>query len=339
VRLRRADLGRPGYRRRRHGSGFAYRDDEDRPITDTETLQRIRALVLPPAWTDVWINPDPRGHIQAVGVDAAGRRQYRYHDAWRVRRDAAKYAHMLDVATRLPRLRRATARHLGGRGLTRQRVLAAATRLLDIGLFRAGNDEYAREDSASGEASFGLATLQRDHVAVRGDAMTFRYPAKGGLERDLTVVDRRTAPVVRALLDRRDGAERLLAYWRRPGWCEVRTVDVNDYLREVSGCDMTAKDFRTWHANVAAASALAAAGPPPRSPSRRRRVVAGAMRSVAEVLGNTPTVARSSYVDPQLLDLYGRGELDGLAPALNGRAHPSPALEQSLIRLLRDAAT
>jgi DNA topoisomerase I len=337
VRLRRADPARPGYHRRRRGRGFTYLDEHGRPLTDPEELARIRALVLPPAWTDVWISPDPRGHIQAVGVDAAGRRQYRYHDAWRVRRDAAKYAHMLDVATRLPRLRRAATRHLAGRGLTRIRVLATATRLLDLGLFRAGNDEYARDDCASGEATFGLATLRRDHVAVRGDTITFRYPAKGGLERRLTVVDRRAAGVVRALLTRRDRGERLLAYWRQRSWQQLRTVDVNAYLRDVSGCDMTAKDFRTWHANVAAAAALAEAGPPPRSQAGRRRVVAAAMRAVAETLGNTPTVARSSYVDPQLLDLYARGELADLAPA-NGGAGSDRVAERALVELLRESS-
>ena len=336
MRLRRADPSRPGYCRRRRGRGFTYLDEDGHPLTDPEALRRIRALVLPPAWTEVWISPDPLGHIQAIGVDAAGRRQYRYHDAWRVRRDAAKYAHMLDVAVRLPRLRRAAARHLAGRGLTRVRVLATATRLLDIGLFRAGNDEYARDDSASGEATFGLATLRRDHVAVSGDAVTFRYLAKGGLERRLTVVDRRAARVVRALLARRDRGERLLAYWGERSWHEIRTADVNSYLRDVSGCDMTAKDFRTWHANVAVAAALAEAGPPPRSEAGRRRVVAAALRAVAETLANTPAVARSSYVDPQVLDLYVRGELAGLAPAV-GRARSTRVAELALVQLLRES--
>jgi DNA topoisomerase IB len=330
LRLRRADLGRRGYRRRRCGRGFTYLDERGRSLTDTAALDRIRALVLPPAWTDVWINPDPRGHIQAVGTDAAGRRQYRYHDAWRIRRDAAKFAHMLDVAALLPRLRRATAHHLRDRGLTRQRVLATATRLLDRGLFRAGNDEYARDDSASGEATFGLATLQRDHVAVRGDAMTFRYLAKGGVERELVVVDERTAPVVKALLTRPDDGDRLLAYWHRPAWREVHTADINVYLREVSGCDLTAKDFRTWHANVVLAVTLSRSGAPPASASGRRRVVAAAVRTVADALGNTPTVARSSYVDPQVLDLYARGEL---APLASGG---EPAVERALLDLLRD---
>jgi len=337
MRLRRADLGRPGFRRRRQGRGFGYLDEEGHRLTDPAHLDRIRALVLPPAWTDVWINPDPRGHIQAVGTDAAGRRQYRYHDAWRVRRDAAKFGHVLDVAVRLPRLRRATARDLAGSGLTRGRVLATAARLLDRGLFRAGNDEYARDDSASGEATFGLATLQRDHVEVRGDTMTFCYPAKGGLERALSVTDPRTAPVVRALLNRRDDGDRLLAYWERPAWREVRTADINLYLREVSGCDVTAKDFRTWHANVVAAVALARAGPPPRSQSGRRRAVAAAMRTVAETLGNTPAVARASYVDPRVLDLYVRGDLPDLAAAAgpDDAPTPTPAAERALLRLLR----
>jgi DNA topoisomerase IB len=343
MRLRRTDLDRPGYGRRPRGRGFAYLDADGAPLTDDE-IARVQALVIPPAWTDVWINPDPRGHIQAVGTDAAGRRQYRYHDAWRVRRDAAKFTRVLHVATRLPRLRRQLSTHLHGRGLTRTRVLATATRLLDLGAFRAGGDEYAREDDPSGLATFGLATLRRDHVEVRGERMTFCYPAKGGVSREVTLADELTAPVVRALASRRRAGERLFAYWSRPRWREVHSGDVNEYLRDVAGCDVTAKDFRTWHATVAAAAVLAASGPPPRSPTRRRRTVAAAMRSVADLLGNTPSVARASYVDPHVLDLYARGELAGLVGGVELPDEPRapvipPATERAVLRLLRAVRT
>ena len=195
VKLRRSDLSAPGYTRRRYGKGFRYLDADGAALDDPETVDRIKALVIPPAWRDVWISPDPRGHIQAVGTDAAGRRQYRYHDAWRERRDRAKHDRVLDVARRLPRLRATVDRHITGRGLGRERVLATGVRLLELGLFRVGGEEYAAENG-----TFGLATLRREHVSVRGEKTFFRYTAKGGIEREVEIVDRPTATVVRQLL-------------------------------------------------------------------------------------------------------------------------------------------
>jgi DNA topoisomerase-1 len=298
-------------------------------------LERIRGLVIPPAWRDVWICPDPRGHIQAVGIDAAGRRQYRYHDVWRAQRDAAKFDHVLEVGATLSKVRQVVAEHLRERGLSRNRVLAAAVRLLDVGCFRIGGEEYASGD----EATFGLATLRRDHVGLTREAVRFCYPAKGGIERNLEVRDGEVRAVVRGLLQRKWDHPELLAYRRGAGWCDVRSADINAYLREVSGIDISAKDFRTWNATVLTAVLLAAdelesvaadeasrqrrrapTAPPGRSrPARRspstgtrsttsrRRAVGRAMREVAEYLGNTPAVVRSSYVDPRVLDLFSDG--------------------------------
>jgi DNA topoisomerase I len=330
VRLRRADPSGPGYARRGRGKGFSYTDQDGRPLTDADELGRIRALAIPPAWRDVWICPDPRGHIQAVGTDAAGRRQYRYHDVWRAKRDAAKFDHVLEVAERLPELRERVRADLAGRGAIRPRVLATAVRLLDLGVFRVGGEAYASEETP-GEASYGLATLRRDHVSLRGSAMEFRYPAKGGVERAVRVVDAEIAPVVRALLRRPDDHPELLAYREgRATWRDVRSEDINEYLRDVTGCEISAKDFRTWHATVLAAVELA--GPrasAARSPTARRRAVSAAMREVAEYLGNTPTVARASYVDPRLVDLYHAGTT--VRPALEA----GEEAERAVLALLR----
>jgi DNA topoisomerase I len=331
MRLRRADPAGPGYTRRRRGKGFSYVDMAGEPLTDAAELGRIRALVIPPAWQQVWICPDPRGHIQAVGVDAAGRRQYRYHDVWRTKRDAAKFDHVLGVARRLPDLRARIAEHLAQRGFGRERVLAAAARLLDIGVFRVGGERYASEDDPSGEATYGLATLLREHVRVRGAAMEFRYRAKGGIERAQRVVDARVAAVVKGLLRRDDDDPDLFAYRDGRQWRDVRSGDVNAYLQEHShGCEISAKDFRTWHATVLAALVLA--GTPAKSPTGRRRAVSAAMREVAEYLGNTPTVARASYVDPRVVDLYHAGTVVKLA-----RGDDPGAAERAVLDLLDTA--
>ncbi len=311
MRLRRADPSKPGYARRRRGKGFSYLDERGRPLTDPVAIERISALVIPPAWQDVWISPDPRGHIQATGTDQAGRRQYRYHDVWRAKRDEAKFDHVLDVAARLPRLRRKVTADLRMRGYGRERVLAVAVRLLDEGVFRIGGEEYASPDAAGG-ATFGLATVHRDHVSVRGAVMEFRYPAKGGAEQAQRITDGPAAKVVKALVDRDDDAEELLAYRDGRSWRDVRSADVNEYLRGVAGCEITAKDFRTWHATVLAAVTLAGVGAA--SATARKRAVGGAMREVSEYLGNTPAVARASYVDPRVVDLF----LEGVTVQVNG---------------------
>jgi len=328
VRLRRADPNGPGYTRRRYGRGFRYLDESGRPLTDTGELDRIRALAIPPAWRDVWICPHPRGHIQATGVDTAGRTQYLYHPAWRAQRDAAKFDHVLAAAARLPTLRARVRADLRGRGLGRERVLAAGVALLDSGLFRVGGDEYASGD----DATYGVATLLRSHVAFRRGQAVCSYLAKGGTTRTATVTDPDVRAVLRALHRRPDPSPRLLAYWRGRDWREVRSDDVNAYLREAAGCDMTAKDFRTWHATVLAAVMLALEGPGG-SATRCKRVVAAVMREVAEELGNTPAVARRSYVDPRVVDLFHAGRVIPVSGPVEGCPAP-PAVERAVLKLL-----
>lgn len=328
MRLRPSDLARRGYTRRPRGRGFAYYDPAGELVTGGRELDRLRGLVIPPAWRDVWISPDPAGHIQATGVDAAGRKQYLYHPVWRAQRDAAKFDHILLVARRLPRLRRQVDTDLAGSGLTRARVLAATARLLDHGLFRIGGDEYAIGD----DATYGVATLRPEHVRLERGRIVFEYPAKGGIDRTHVVGDPGVHKVLRALRRRRRGGDRLLAYWTERRWREVHSDDINTYLREASGGEMTAKDFRTWHATVLAARMLAVAGPGG-SATRRRRTVASVMREVSGLLGNTPAVARASYVDPRVVDLYHDGVL--LETTGRGDDFPPPRqAERAVLRLL-----
>jgi len=303
VRLRRSDVHGPGYRRRRAGRGFAYYDVDGALIRD-DRVDRIRALAIPPAWRDVWICPWPNGHIQATGVDAAGRRQYRYHDQWRARRDAEKHERVLQIARQLPDVRDAVKAALRTRGLNRDRVLATAIRLLDLGAFRIGSEQYEEENG-----TFGLATLKRSHVSVRGERTFFSYTAKGGIEREVEITDRPTATVVRQLLERpADAGEDLLAYQTEDGvWRDVVSSEINAYLKEVSGAEITAKDFRTWTATVLMAAALAEATPPA-SRTARKRTISAAYKKVSEQLGNTPAVCKASYVDPRVVDRFEDGE-------------------------------
>jgi DNA topoisomerase IB len=274
VRLCRSDCSGPGLTRGRRGEGFQILDERRDPIDDEETLERVRDLVIPPAWRDVWICPAPNGHIQATGLDEAGRKQYRYHDAWRVRRDAAKFDDMLAFARLLPGLREEVARELARGELDREGVLAAAVRLLDRGFFRVGGEGYAGENG-----SFGLATIRREHVTQRGETVVFDYPAKSGKRRVQAVVDPEVAAVVRTLKRRRGGGEELLAYKERGRWRDVRSEDVNAWLKDRTGQDVSAKEFRTWGATVLAAVGLAVSGRASarrqpasvRSPGRSRR--------------------------------------------------------------------
>jgi DNA topoisomerase-1 len=336
VRLRRSDVNGPGYRRRRAGRGFAYYDVDGSLIRD-DRVGRIRALAIPPAWRDVWICPWPNGHIQATGIDAAGRRQYRYHDAWRARRDAEKHEHVLEIAQQLPDVRDVVVANLQGSGLTRDRVLAAAVRLLDLGAFRVGSEQYAEDNG-----TFGLATLRRDHVRVRGERVFFSYTAKGGLDRELEITDQPTAAVVRELLRRpEDTGEDLLGYWVEEAggrrWHDVTSAEINAYLKEISDAEMTAKDFRTWNATVMMAAALAER-PPATTRTARRRAIKEAYTRVSEQLGNTPAVAKASYVDPRVVDRYENGETVADALAEAGRAEGDRAaqkvLEAAVCRLL-----
>ncbi len=305
MRLRHSDVDRPGYARRRAGTGFSYRDTDGRRITDRATIERIKGLVIPPAWVDVWISPDPRGHIQATGVDDAGRKQYLYHPAWRTARDAEKFDHVLEVAERLPKIRRRLRSDLAGRGLTRDRVLAAVVRILDLGMFRVGNDQYAARDD---NPSYGLSTLRPEHLRARDGCVLLEFPGKSGVEHAGKVEDAEVCAVLRDLKRRRGAEDRLFAYWDRSArrWQEVHSDTINDYLREISGEQMTAKDFRTWHGTVKAATELAAAGPQP-TRAKRKKAVAYAMKEVADMLGNTPAVARSAYVDPRVVDRFEDG--------------------------------
>ncbi len=334
-RLRRSDCRGPGIHRRRRGRGFSYHWGDGRPVTEPDVLARIAALVIPPAWQDVWICPWANGHIQATGTDAAGRRQYRYHDRWRQARDAAKHAHVLEVARALPKVRATVAEHLRRPGLGRERVLAAAVRLLDLGFFRVGSDAYAEENG-----TYGLATIRKEHVRVVGPTVVFEYPAKGGKEQLRQVVDPDVREVVAALRRRRGGSPELLAWRDRQGWHDVGSDDVNAFFRDGAGFPMTAKDFRTWHATVLMAVALAVSRHTGRSASARRRAVARAFREVAGYLGNTPAVCRSSYVDPRVVDLYHDGVT--VAPALErlgadvppGTLATQGAVEAAVVELL-----
>ena len=333
MRLRRSDVTGPGWRRRRAGRGFAYYDTAGALIKD-ERLDRVRRLAIPPAWRDVWICPWPNGHIQATGVDAAGRRQYRYHDAWRARRDAEKHERVLQIARSLPDVRDAVAAALRTRGLNRDRVLATAVRLLDLGAFRVGSEQYAEDNG-----TYGLATLRRDHVHVRGERTFFSYTAKGGIEREIEITDRPTATVVRQLLDRpADTGEDLLGYWLPDGtWHDVTSDEINAYLKEISDAEITAKDFRTWSATVLMAAALAEE-PPPRTRTARKKAIKAAYVRVSEQLGNTPAVCKASYVDPRVVDRYENGEtvaeaLGDVAEADDDR-EAQRALEAAVCQLL-----
>ncbi|HZU79080.1 MAG TPA: hypothetical protein VE991_04125 [Acidimicrobiales bacterium] len=300
MRLRRSVCDGPGIRRRRRGRGFSYSHDDGSPVS-ADDVARIRALAVPPAWTDVWICPWPHGHIQAVGTDNAGRRQYRYHQAWREQRDHEKFDRMTELGLRLPDLRAQVAAHLRRRGLPRDRVLAAAVRLLDTASFRIGGEEYAEEND-----TYGLASLRRRHLKVDGNSMTFDFPAKTGQRRIVTVEDAAAARVM-AELKRRSGDAHLLACRLEDRWRILRADDVNAYIKAAIGDEFSAKDFRTWNATVLAAAQLASVDPVPASERGRRRAVQAAMVHVSSHLGNTPTVCRGSYVDPRTIERFRQG--------------------------------
>jgi DNA topoisomerase IB len=303
ARLRRSDLTVPGLTRRRRGRGFSYADGDGEPIRDEAILARIGELAIPPAWTDVWICPYPGGHIQATGFDAAGRKQYLYHPRWRERRDQEKFDDMLDFARALPRMRERVAADLEGRDdLSAERVLACAVRLLDRGFFRIGSEDYAVTNE-----TYGLATMRKEHVTLAGETMRFDYPAKSGRRRVQSVIDPEAAVVVRALKRRRSGGPELLAHKRGRRWVDVRSADIIAYVKQATGRDCSAKDFRTWGATVLAAVALAVSGGAAETKTARRRVVSRAVGEVATYLGNTPAVARASYIDPRVFDRYQDG--------------------------------
>ncbi len=336
-RLRRADCSGPGIRRRRRGRGFSYADSEGRRIDDPEVLERIAELAIPPAWEDVWVCPYPNGHLQATGTDAAGRKQYRYHDAWRTRRDGEKFDDMVRFAKALPSLRRRVERDLGDcTVLDRRCVLAAAVRLLEIGFFRIGSEEYAAENE-----SYGLATLRKEHVRIEDGVMVFDYPAKSGQRRRQGIVDEELQPIVAGLRRRRGGGAELLAYKERGRWRDMRSEDINAYLKEATGGDFSAKDFRTWNATALAAVALAVSGEAIGTRTARKRAVNRAIEEVAAYLGNTPAVCRASYIDPRVIDAFDGGLT--IRPALErvaAKVEPGelpihqPELERAVLDLI-----
>lgn len=333
MRLRRWDPTGPAISRRRRGRGFSYTDPDGRRITDEAVLRRIAELVIPPAWREVRICPWPNGHLQAVGTDDAGRKQYLYHPAWRKQRDREKFDRLRTFAERLPDARAQIAADLATRGLTRRRVLAAAARLLDIGFFRIGGEEYAEDNG-----SYGLATVLRDQVSMaRNGTIVFDYPAKWGMQRIHAVADQDVVKVIQALRRRRESGESLLAYYEGRQWRRVRSEEINEYLKEIFGTEVTAKDFRTWHATVLAAVSLAVVQPG--SHPARKRALAHAMREVSHYLGNTPAVSRSSYVDPQVVEAFEQEEtiaeaLDGLGDTAAGDLATHGRVEEAVLKLL-----
>lgn len=335
VRLRRSDCTGPGIERVRHGRGFSYRDAAARPVKADETLERIAALAIPPAWRDVWICSDARGHLQATGIDAAGRKQYLYHEVWREQRDRQKFRDMEAFAEALPRLRRhvRTALRLTDEP-TAERVAAGAVRLLDIGLFRVGGEEYADESGG-----FGLATLTPEHLTLRGAEAVFEYPAKSGIQRTLVISDQDSVALLRRLRNRRSGPEELLAYRNGRVWHRLGSDGINDYIKAGAGDDFSAKDFRTWNATAFAAARLAAMDHSPLKRSRQR-VVRAVISEVAEMLGNTPAVARRAYVDPRVVDNYISGTtIDASIDKAGSLAELSDRrrrqIELAVLRLLR----
>ncbi len=328
-RLRRVSPNSPGWRRRRAGRGFRYSDEQGRPLP-AEQVERLRALAIPPAWRQVWICPLENGHLQAVGTDAAGRRQYLYHPAWRQRRDQLKYERVAASAALLPSVRSRVERDLRRRGMPVERVAALAIRLLDEGYFRIGNDVYA---DANG--SFGLTTLLRRHVRRQGESVRFRFTGKSGVDHDVTISDPEVLQVGSALRRRSDDSGRLLAYRTPEGWTDLNSATVNGYLAPLFDTEFTAKDFRTWHATVLAAEALAFSEEPGDTVASRKRAIRAAVKEVAGYLGNSPAVARASYIDSRVLDRYESGVT--IDPAL-ARAHQGAqgraAAEAAVLELL-----
>lgn len=312
----------PGLTRVRSGKGFSYRDAEGRLVKDTATLARIRALAIPPAWTDVWICPRATGHIQATGRDVKGRKQYRYHNDWSEHRSGGKFDRMPAFARRLPKLRERVEADLGRRGISRDKVLATAVRLLEISLIRVGNAQYARQNR-----SYGLTTLHKRHLAIDGAAMAFSFRGKSGVEHRVSVRDRRLATVIRSL--RELPGQQLFKYRTEDGTlCLITSDDVNGYIREAMGEDFSAKDFRTWAGTVSAARALRDAEPPTSKADAKRKITV-CVKAVAGLLGNTPAVCRSSYVHPRVFDAFEAGRMSEDLPGPDAKA-----FEARLVRML-----
>lgn len=326
VGLRHVSDEKPGIRRERNGKGFHYVDPNGKVVRDEETLGRIKSLAIPPAWTDVWICPGPIGHLQATGRDDRRRKQFRYHPRWREIRDETKYARMITFARALPKIRRQVKRDLALHGLPRNKVLATVVRLLEVSLIRVGNDEYARENN-----SYGLTTMRNKHVEVNGSKLRFHFRGKSGRCHDVGIHDARLARIVERCQDL--PGQELFQFLDDDGERrDVRSEDVNDYLREISGRDFTAKDFRTWAGTVFAAVALRDFKEFDTNAEAKKNVVA-AIELVAEKLGNTAAVCRKCYIHPHVLDSY----LDGMLEETL-RQGAGKVISRSLHRLPEEAA-
>lgn len=314
-----------GMSRRRSGRGFCYHDPKRRLIRERDVLDRIRALAIPPAWEQVWICSDPTGHIQATGRDARGRKQYRYHPDWTAHAASHKFARLPAFAGRLPQLHKRVERDLSRRGPCKDKVLATAVRLLEITLIRVGNAAYARQNR-----SFGLTTLRKRHLEVDGSALTFEFRGKSGKAHRVQISDRRLAPVLRRL----EGlpGQHLFKYLDAEGdLCPITSDDVNAYIREAMGEPFSAKDFRTWAATASAARGFCEMAPP-ESQAEARRTISTCMNTVSALLGNTPTVCRTSYVHPRVIALYEAGTIATLLPDPE-----TPRFDHELARLLNEA--
>lgn len=313
----------PGITRRRAGKGFAYRDAKGATIKNPKVLDRIRMLAIPPAWTDVWICSRANGHIQATGRDVKGRKQYRYHNDWSTARSEHKFDKLPAFARALPKLRERVEHDLGLKGVCRDKVLATAVRLLEITLIRVGNATYAKQNR-----SYGLTTLNKRHIDVDGAAMTFEFKGKSGVEHKVSVRDRRLARVVRTLEDL--PGQQMFKYRTADGTlCPITSDDVNAYIREAMGEGFSAKDFRTWAGTVSAARAFRDMDPPTSQTDGRRKITV-CMKAVAGLLGNTPTVCRSSYVHPVVVDLYESGRIAEVLPGSETKG-----FEPALMKLLK----
>lgn len=324
--------GFAGIRRRRSGTGWIFFDPQGNRISDPETRKRIKGLVIPPAWTEVWICPDPMGHIQVTARDGKGRKQYRYHPAYRAARDTSKFRRILEFSELLPVIRERIERDLGAQDLTRPQILATVVRLLDKTLIRVGNSEYARDNK-----SYGLTTLRERHVQVEGAVMRFTFRGKSGVKHSVSLTDRRLARIIQRCQDL--PGQELFQYFDSAGGRQtVSSGDVNEYLREISGQDITAKDFRTWAGTMLAARELRTAGPAPNKKDAEKNIVR-AIDMVAERLGNTRAVCRKYYVHPTVLSAYLEGVTAPAAPAptpgQNGRERATAALRREEIVVLQ----
>ena len=338
TRTRRVDTSSPGIRRVGRGTGFSYHEEDRTLISDRATLERIRALAVPPAWKDVWICPHPRGHIQATGIDDAGRKQYRYHDDWRESRDRIKFEEMERFAGSLPALRARLDEGLGRRGLVKDRVCCCAVRLLDLGLFRVGSERYEADNE-----SYGLTTIKKKHMTIERGTATFSYPSKSGQRSTHAISDPSVMPTLRALKKRKQAPKLkdLLVYHEGREWKDLVAEDVNALIKEIAGDGFSAKDFRTWSATVLAAVFVTEESEKVANTSRgsRKRAVTRAIERTADFLNNTPAVCRASYIDPRVFDRFYGGETIGpqlkrIERAADGSFLDEEKIDRAVLKLL-----